>query len=117
MSINKFIMYLLIINSVFLYSCSMKSICSRQDTQSNECITITGTAEETKDGYYINGYVLEHEEIYKYNDGIVPGGYRSKKIEVIGKIKEINPECNPYEQCRKGPYKVIYDIQSIKIIE
>ena len=63
------------------------------------------------------GYVLVHEEIQKYTHGSSTEKYMDRKIEVTGKVKEINPECTPYVQCRKGPYRVIYDLKSVKIIE
>lgn len=101
---------------IIIISCTGRHYNGSDDTLNNY-ITITGIAEETKDGYYISGYVLEHEEIQKYNHGKATGSYRNKKVEIIGKTKKVNYQCSPYDQCREGPYKVIYNLKSVKIIE
>lgn len=113
----KYIFTILIISSVCLPGCCIKSIPGKTDNMNNNYITITGIAEETKDGYYVSGYVLVHEEIQKYYGTSSRKAFRNKKLEITGMIKTVNPECPKYDQCRKGPYKVIYDLKSVKIIE
>jgi len=93
----------------------------------NEYITIKGIAEYTKSGYRIDGCILEYSEIQKYDASHTGEKYfdkdlNNKNLEVIGKIKEVKTECSPnsqgiVSQCIEGPYKAIYDIQSIKILE
>ena len=56
-------------------------------------------------------------EIQKYYHGKTPVTFNKMKITITGKTRELNSACGPYEQCRKGTYKVIYDLKLIKIIE
>ena len=116
MELKKYIHTLTIITLIFIAGCADKNIHSKT-VPVNNYITVTGVARETKDGFYVAGFVLVHEEIQKYTHGSSTEKYRDRKIEVTGKVKEVNPECTPYVQCRKGPYRIIYDLKSVKIIE
>lgn len=61
--------------------------------------------------------MVEHEEIQKYDPDYTADTYHKMNIVVVGKEKVVDDECDPYSQCRQGPYTVIYDIQSITILE
>jgi hypothetical protein len=121
MYINKYIFAIVIVSIIFFSGYAVKknseNINIQNDIKQNKYITIKGTANETKDGYYIGEYVLEHSEIQKYDTDYVLSEYRDKNLEIVGKEKEVNMECDPYVQCRQGTYKIIYNIQSIKLID
>ncbi len=117
MRLTEYILIVNIFSAIAVSGCAGKNIHAKTDSMNSSYITITGVAGETKDGYYVAGYVLEHEEIYKYYNGNVQRTLRNRKLEITGRIKEVNIPCPKYKQCRKGPYKVIYDLKSIRIIE
>ncbi len=108
MKLNKYIFILLIVSLVIIFGCNKTK---------EEYMTITGTAQETKDGYYINGALLEYSEVEKYDADYNLSTYSGKELEIVGKQKEVDQECGKYEQCRAGQYEIIYDIQSINVIE
>jgi hypothetical protein len=88
-------------------------------SKADETKTISGKIEVTKDGYYVNGYVIVDNEINKYNAQFNPDDYQDRNIEVTGKIREIDSgNCTntsgEISQCRPGKTNYIYDIQSIK---
>lgn len=116
----KSIFTVLIVSILLVAGCTFGDNPQNENTQNapeqNEVITVTGTAEETKDGYYIDAYLLTHEEIEKYDTDYVWSEYSSKSITVTGKEKTVNVECEPYAQCREGSYKVLYDLKSIKVL-
>lgn len=116
----KSIFTVLIISILLVAGCTTTNNTTTLENQNipeqNELITVTGTAEETKDGYYIGAYVLTHEEIKKYDTDYIWSEYSGKNVTVIGKEKTVNVECEPYAQCREGSYKLLYDIESIKIL-
>jgi len=81
--------------------------------------TISGKLEGTKDGYYLNGYVIETIDMSKYNGQFNLDDYKDKEVKVTGKIKEIDSgDCKnssgEITQCREGKTSYIYDIQSIQ---
>jgi len=81
--------------------------------------TIRGNLQETKDGYYINGYAIEELEISKYNPQFNFPDYENKEVEIIGKVKEIEIDnctnsSGEISQCRAGKTSYIYEITSIK---
>jgi len=121
MHFNKYIFAILIVITIFFSGCVVKNNSENINNQNNlkqtDFITIHGIASETKDGYYVGDYVLEHSEIQKYDDNYALIEYHDKNLEITGREKEVNIECDPYDQCRQGTYKVIYDIQSINVIE
>lgn len=80
----------------------------------NKVITVSGIAAETKDGYYLNDYVLTHEEIQKHDANYVWGEYSGQNIEVVAQAQKVTVDCEPYTQCREGTFNVLYDIESIK---
>jgi hypothetical protein len=81
-------------------------------------ITIKGKTIETKDGFYIDNYVLLTEELEKYDDKYHPGAYIDQNLEIKGKVKKVTDECENSSgeivQCRPGTTEYIYDIVSIK---
>jgi|GEM_PF-2073830 len=88
-------------------------------SKANDMVTISGKFEETKDGYYLNGYVIVENEISKYNSQFILDDYKDKEVEITGKIREIDSgDCTnssgEISQCRPGKTSYIYDIQSIK---
>lgn len=107
---TKIIYTLGIVISLSLFGCISKA---------DETKTISGKIEVTKDGYYVNGYVIVDNEINKYNSQFNPDDYTNREIEVTGKIREIDSgDCKnssgEISQCRPGKTTYIYDIQSIK---
>jgi hypothetical protein len=121
MHFNKYIFVIIIVSIIVFSGYAIKNNSKNMNTQNdlkqNQYITIKGVASETKDGYYIGEYVLEHSEIQKYDADFAMSEYSDKDLEVVGTEKEVNMECGPHVQCRQGTYKAIYDIQSIKVIE
>lgn len=107
---------LLIVSGIFFSGCLVNSN-PEAINSSSEFITVSGVAEETKDGYYLDGYVLTHEEIQTYDANYVWGEYRGQNIEVVGTTKAVSVDCEPYTQCREGSFNVLYDILSITVIE
>lgn len=115
MLINKYFLALSIAVIIVLFSgCSIKNNMDNNQEQ-NGYLTINGIAKETKDGFYVDEYVLKHNEAQKYDAKYNANQYRDKNLEIVGKKRKVDIECDPYEQCRQESYKIIYDIQSIKI--
>lgn len=76
---------------------------------------IRGKAIETKDGFYIRDYLLQHEEIKKY--GYDADKLLDKEVEITGNIKEEeNKDTEEITQKREGTVRKICDISSIRII-
>jgi len=80
---------------------------------------VYGLAEDTKDGYYVNGHVLLEEEIIKYKPDYKSGDYSGKHLVITARIrKETNDDCTSptgeIVQCRQGESNYFYDIKSIE---
>lgn len=87
-----------------------------QDKKANQTVTAEGKAQRTLDGYYVNGYLLTDDEIKKYDAKFLNNEFANDVVLVVGKIKEVEEECEPFSECREGISKVLYDVQSIKIV-
>lgn len=111
------IFYIMISIIISAAACAVKNTHDSTVPAGGDYVTVTGTAEETKDGYYVAGYVLGHEEIIKYYHDKKIHNLGNKRLEITGKTKKLKPGCSRFEQCRKGPYTVIYDLKSLKITE
>ena len=64
----KKISYLTLVSFILLSGCANQSVSPTTDSKTSgnsEYETISGIAEETKDGYYLDGNVLEHNVIEK----------------------------------------------------
>ena len=80
---------------------------------------VYGLAEDTKDGYYVNGNVLLEEEIIRYKPDYKSGDYSGKTLVINAKIRtETNEDCTnsagEIVQCRQGESSYFYDIKSIE---
>lgn len=117
--IKRSLLLVLLAVSLFGFGCVKQKITVEstvsKNTAGNEFATIIGKSEETLDGFYVNGYLLEDSEMSKYKSDYKPEDYIDKNLEIKGKVKQVDKVCEPYTQCREGSYQVIYDIQSIKI--
>ena len=90
-------------------------------SESNKKVTITGVTELTKDGFYINGYVLTYEEIEKYDSEYMKTDLDGLKLKIKGKLEAFEMEAMSEDgeilQAREGTTTYIYDIETIEIIE
>jgi hypothetical protein len=110
----KYAKHLFLISLVIIFTIGCNdNTTPKLDSNRSESITVTGTAKETKDGYNIKNHVLEHREITKYDPNYKTSQYRDKNIEVKGNSVIVDYPCDKNSQCRKSPYKVIRNIQSI----
>ena len=121
---NNIKLNIIIFITILLMVTMFLSGCKRNEDNNNNAdnnMIITGVAEETKEGYYVNEYVLEHEEIQRYNQEYNTGEYNGKKLEILGEEKKVEIPCETetgeITQCREGSYKIIYNVQSIKVLE
>lgn len=82
--------------------------------------TVKGKARLTKDGFYVDDFILTFEELEKYDPGADPEDYEDADIEIIGKIieKEVSDRSPSGEaiQSRQGRIRYFCDIKSIRKI-
>ncbi len=111
-----------LISIVAVFSIILLSGCATNDNVTKPddgLISIIGIAEETKDGFYVDKYVLTHEEIEKYDKNYKSDDFAQKNLVIKGKIKEVEDDCvsdsGEIVQCRPGKTLFIYDIESIQI--
>lgn len=108
----------LIVCILFLGGCGEENRVNEVSEVADEFLTISGIAEETKDGFYVDGYVLRYEEIEKYDSSFEVESYKDKKLEIVAKVKDVEDNCESDSgeivQCRPGVTSFIYDIESIR---
>lgn len=115
--ISRSLFSVLLVVLLFGFGCVKQKadVTVQKNASDNQFATVIGKAEETLDGFYVNGYLLEDNEMIKYKSDYKPEDYIDKNLEIKGKVKQVDKVCEPYTQCREGSYQVIYDVQSIKI--
>ena len=84
-------------------------------------ITITGEAEQTKDGFHVGDYILTYEEIRKYNGQYMKYDYKWLQLKIVGKVRVYETESKSKNgeimQAREGEINYITSIKSIEIME
>lgn len=83
--------------------------------------TITGIAEETKDGYYVENFLLPHDEIEDFDSTYEDGEYDGAVLKIKAKFREVEETCENEDgevtQCREGTYNELYDIELLEVVE
>lgn len=116
--------HVLFIGILFLTGCIIQTngTTSREDTSAdNQIVQVSGIAQETKDGFYVGDFVLTYENLAAFDANYRFDDYNNKQLEITAKIKEVEIPCESpsgvITQCRQGPAKYIYDIESMKVVD
>lgn len=83
----------------------------------SEHTTLRGTAQETKDGIYVDGVLIREEKLPK---GTTVGEIVGKKIEVqgvLGHAADEAPKSGVQTQRREGEYQYMKKVESVKILK